>query len=449
VRGKHQRALLLWGVVLAVTVVASPAFAAERELDQGPPPSSAGEIESAIKRVFPKLPDRLPIFSWIKERLEELPPFFADTQLEVRTRTYYLRKEQTSDVINEAWAIGGSVSYRSGWLADLFAVEAEGFTSQPLYAPNDRGGTLLLEPVQDGYTVLGIANAKLRYKGIVLTGYRQYFDLPYVNRRDNRMTPNTFESITLAKPEGEVRFSTGYTWKFKSRDSDEFLTMTEALGIDQDRGLAHAGAVWDPNENFHLGAVFGIIPDLFTGTYSESSFGHDFTEEFEIRLDGQFSYQRDVGKDFLGELLDENWNVGIRTSASYAGAVFRLGFSITGSKGTIFNAFGSSPSYVDLMQRSFNRAEEKAILASASYDFSRIGVDGLTVIVNFVAGFDGKFLNERRRSQEIDATIDYRITRGFLKNFWLRIRGSWLSEQGTEQDGTDVRLILRYDIPVI
>ncbi|MBW1844019.1 MAG: OprD family outer membrane porin [Deltaproteobacteria bacterium] len=445
----HQRAFLLWGVALAVAVLALPVFAAERELDQGPPPSSASEIATAFQRVFPSIVKRLPIFSWIRERLDELPPFFADTELEVRTRTYYLRKERTNDDISEAWAIGGSVYYRSGWLADLFAVEAEGFTSQPLYAPNDRDGTQLLEPVQDGYTVLGIANAKLRYKGLVLTGFRQYLDLPYINRQDNRMTPNTFESITLTKSEGEIRFSTGYTWRAKLRNSDEFASMTEVIGIDKDRGFVHAGALWDPNENFRVGAIIGAIPDLYAGIYSELSIGHDFTEEFEIRLDGQFSYQRDVGKDFLGEILDENWNVGIRTVASYAGAVFRLGFSITGSNGTIFNAFGSGPSYVDLMQRSFNRAEEKALLASASYDFSRIGVDGLSVIVNFVAGFDGKFLGERRRGQEIDATIDYRVQKGLLKNFWLRIRGSWLSEQGVEQDGTDVRVILRYDIPVI
>jgi hypothetical protein len=129
--------------------------------------------------------------------------------------------------------------------------------------------------------------------------------------------------------------------------------------------------------------------------------------------------------------------------------VFRLGFSITGSKGTLFNKFGSSPSYVRLMQRSFNRAGERAILVSASYDFSRIGVDGLSVIVNFVAGFSGELRDQHRRSQEVDATIDYRVKEGLLKNFWLRIRGSLLSEQGSNRNGTDVRLILRYDIPVI
>ena len=119
----------------------------------------------------------------------------------MRFRTYYLRKERTNDVISEAWAIGGPLYYRSGWLKDVFSVEAAGFTSQPLASPDDRDGTGLLATGQKGYSVLGLANAKLRYKGIVLTGYRQYLGLPFVNRDDSRMTPQTFEAVTrLSRP---------------------------------------------------------------------------------------------------------------------------------------------------------------------------------------------------------------------------------------------------------
>ncbi|MFB3076526.1 MAG: hypothetical protein ACE1Y4_00840, partial [Lysobacterales bacterium] len=53
--------------------------------------------------------------------------------------------------LSEAWAMGGSISYRSGWLADLLSVEAEFFTSQPIVAPEDHGGTLLLAPGQESY----------------------------------------------------------------------------------------------------------------------------------------------------------------------------------------------------------------------------------------------------------------------------------------------------------
>ena len=52
-------------------------------------------------------------------------------------------------------------------------------------------------------------------------------------------------------------------------------------------------------------------------------------------------------------------------------------------------------------------------------------------------------------AQEIDATVDYRIGSGWLESFWLRVRGSWLHEEGAPEDGTDIRVILRYDFPVI
>ncbi len=41
--------------------------------------------------------------------------------------------------------------------------------------------------------------------------------------------------------------------------------------------------------------------------------------------------------------------------------------------------------------------------------------------MNFVAGFDGDSDGVRGDAQEIDVTIDYRVTKGFLNSFWLRI----------------------------
>ena len=346
-------------------------------------------------------------------------------------------------------ATGGSLYYRSGWLADLFSVEVEGFTSQPLYAPQDRDGTELLRPVQDGYTALGIANARLRHRGIELTGFRQYLDLPYINRSDSRMTPNTFESITLAKPKGDLRFSSGYTWKIKRRASDDFESLTESLGLEEDRGLAHAGAVWDPTKGLHVGAIAGVIPDLVASAYTELGFVRPLTSDLEARIDTQFSYVNAVGDDLLGPVLGEAWNLGVRGSTSWKGAVLRLGLSVTGSNNPILSLFGSSPSYVDLMQRTFNRADEKALLVSLSYDFDGIGAPGLTLIANYVAAFDGKGIDSRGDAQELDVTLDYRLASGLLDGFWLRIRGSWLRDEQVDKDATEVRAILRYELNLL
>jgi hypothetical protein len=56
----------------------------------------------------------------------------------------------------------------------------------------------------------------------------------------------------------------------------------------------------------------------------------------------------------------------------------------------------------------------------------------------------------RSGAQEVDVTIDYRVKKeGRMKSFWLRVRGSWLDDESADGDGTDVRVILRYDLPVI
>jgi hypothetical protein len=195
--------------------------------------------------------------------------------------------------------------------------------------------------------------------------------------------------------------------------------------------------------------IAAAVPDLVSGLYSEIGVNRDLAGGVEGRFDAQFTYQWDVGDDLLGDLLNDTWNVGGRFSASYAGAMLRLGASVTGSGGSINSLYGTNPSYADLMQRTFTAEDEKALLVSASYDLGGLGAHGLSAIVNFVAAFDGKRLGQRRDAQELDLTIDYRISEGWLENFWLRLRGAWLHEESAEQDGIDVRVIFRYDIPVI
>ena len=101
------------------------------------------------------------------------------------------------------------------------------------------------------------------------------------------------------------------------------------------------------------------------------------------------------------------------------------------------------------MQRTFTADDEKAVLLSVSYDFAELGLDGLSAIANAVAAFDGDRAGSEGDAQEIDLTIDYRPEGGRLRNFWLRVRGSWLRESQVRRDGAEVRVILRYDIPAI
>jgi hypothetical protein len=159
--------------------------------------------------------------------------------------------------------------------------------------------------------------------------------------------------------------------------------MSEAIDLSRERGLAYASAFWDPTGTLHLGAAAVALPDVFAGAYGELGLVRPIRGDLEARLDTQFTYESPIGDRLLGADLAE---------------------------GPILNAYGSSPSYTNLMQRVFDRANEKALLASLSYDFSFFDLDAVSFIVNFAAGFGGELEGRRGDVQEVDVTLDYRLT---------------------------------------
>ena len=55
------------------------------------------------------------------------------------------------------------------------------------------------------------------------------------------MVPNTFEAVTLYDVSGEhFVYGVAQTWRMKKRDATNFISMTEAAGIDgPDRAVIH------------------------------------------------------------------------------------------------------------------------------------------------------------------------------------------------------------------
>jgi len=113
--------------------------------------------------------------------------------------------------------------------------------------------------------------------------------------------------------------------------------------------------------------------------------------------------------------------------------------------------FGGHPSYISLMIKDFNRAGEDAWLVGLSYDFSRIGLDGLNAFGRYAYGNtpDSRAVASPDQD-ELDLTVDYRFKEGFLKGLWLRLRGAYLDQEGPEaRDVTNIRVILNYDIQIL
>jgi len=393
-----------------------------------------------------------PVFPGLKQKMKNLPPFWRDTSVNLRLRSYYFKTDIADTSDKEAWALGGWIGYESGWWKNLLKIGGVGYTSQNLYGPENRDGTLLLKPGQEGFSVLGQAYLRARVaEGVNLRLYRQSIELPYINRDDSRMVPNTFEAYTL---DGEsiqnIDFIVSHVTKMKTRNSSEFRYMSEVAGFSNtNKGLTMGGASYTFAEDIYIAAINQYSWDLWNTIYAEATALWNLTEKMEIGLSAQYSEQRSVGDELDGEFC--TFAFGGAAALSYQGAIVSIAFGSTDDDRRIQRPYGGTPSYVSLMESKFDRAGEDTWRAGLSYDFKFVGIDGLSAFVDYAKGnTPDSGPTASPDQEEFDFTVDYRFKTGLLKHLWLRLRGAFLNQHGpNEQDTLNFRFILNYDFPIL
>ena len=443
-------------VVLLVGLPAPAVLAADESmLLEKPPTKSVEDDKGPLDRSFEKPPPRdLVLIPRVRRALEDLPAFFRDTELGVDFRTYYFRRRFADDRDAEAWAIGGALSYRSGWLLDRLQIGATLFTSQKLYGPSSRDGTGLLRPGQKSYTVVGESFVRLRERDHELTVYRHRLELPYVNGNDSRMTPNTFEGVTLIGRHARVAYSGGHLLQLKRRNDDHFVSFSEVAGVPgaSSNGLSFAGVRIEPLDNLTLGAINYFVKDTLNIAYTEIEWFRAIRDGWELRLGSQFTHQRSVGDDRLtGESFD-TWVWDAKVAASWKEAVVSVAVSVTDDDERVRNPWGSYPGYLGMMLSNFNAADEKAWGVSASWYFDRLGAPDLSIALRYSEGYDGRDPRTDRKlgdQRQFNGTLDYRLSRGLLRGLWLRGRFAWGHTDNAPRDTLEGRLVLRWEFQVL
>jgi outer membrane OprD family porin len=433
-------------LAVALALVAAVGWRAPAWAEDAPPPPPP---PAPIERLF------LPV----KEQMKDLTPFLRDTDLKVHFRSFYFNREKPDDTNNEAWAFGGWISYTSGLLLDTFSMGATLYGSAPLYAPDDRDGTLLLKPGQKGYYVPGEAWGALQYKDYaILKGYRQLVDQPYINAQDNRMTPNTFQGVTLGGKFGWLQYFAGYLWEIKPRNSDKFISMAEQAGAaNSNDGVGLFGVRLTPIKGlrFDVSEQYGV--NTFNTVYGEADYLHPLNDDWKIRFSAQFTDQRATGDALINTAEKKFWSTqqgGMRAQVIYRDLTLTTAFSVTGSGQTIQAPWGSFPGYASLMDQDFDRAQEKAITVGIAYDFNKL-VTGLSAFTSMAWGRDA--INPSTRvdapnQDEYDFTVDYRppfFGLAFLKGMWFRFRSDILDQQDAKKLGYQFRLVINWERDLI
>jgi hypothetical protein len=95
--------------------------------------------------------------------------------------------------------------------------------------------------------------------------------MPYINRQDSRMIPNTHEAYVVRYPGETFQWTAGHITKMKQRDSEEFVPMGEVAGVEgNNAGTSVLGGRLTINNGITIGAVIQQTNDLFTTAFSEA-----------------------------------------------------------------------------------------------------------------------------------------------------------------------------------
>lgn len=340
-----------------------------------------------------------------------------DSEITLHFRSHYLDRDKSAAADSLAWAAGGWLGYRSGWAGDTLRLGLTAYTSQKLYGPAEQDGAALLLAGQKSYTVLGEAYGAVKFDGHVFTAGRFLVNQFEVNPQDTRMTPRTFQGISLAGRIGGIDYYLARLDKMKHRNWDYFEDVATvagaSAGADEPLLLLSLRAAPDPSLN--LGFASYLVRDVLASNYADAAWTAPLADDTRLRLGAQFMRQGSTGDELLTGTSFDTWSAGFKTDLIH-GPFTLSGIAMKTDEGASWRMpFGSWPGYTSRIINNFNRAGEEVWAADAIIDFARLGMPGLTLNASATLGrnaIDAASGAELSRNTEYNLTAEYRFIAG-------------------------------------
>jgi len=442
----HLLRLVLIAVALAIT---STAYGAEYQQVENVAPESAEAAPVSLEAIHEAL-TKGPVRRVLRERFAKKPPFRRDASLDFRLRVYDFRRDNDIETIADSLAVGTELTFSSGKWRKRLSTVVTWHTSFGIDTTVGSGNSGLLGEGESDVSVISRAYLQYEFGEVLSTRlYRQDFNMPYINRQDSRMIPNTNEAYVLAYQGKRLQWLTGHVTKIKKRDSEDFVPMAEAAGVDgDDAGTSVVGVRYTFADKSLLGVFFQHTDDLFSTAFSEGSVRRTLSENWGLQLAAQLTNQWSVGGEKLGDFSTYTW--GLRGMLSYRGAVLTTAYTKT-DDAAILKPFGGTPGFTSSMIFDFDRANAEAWRIGLSQNFAKRGLPGVSLIVNYTESRNattdiGEPLPD---ADELDITVDFRPEKGFFKGVWLRVRYADANRGSPLADREDWRVILNYSVSAL
>lgn len=387
-----------------------------------------------------------------KQSLEDSPAWIRDASLGLNLRSYDFSRENQNGSRNEASTLGGELGFVTGKFARIARIGVSYYYSGGLYAPEDKGNTGLLTNDQQNLSVIGKAYLLLGDEDrLAARLYRQTLDMPYLNKDDSRMIPNTHEGYLIGRQGSSLDFVAGHVTKMKRKNSEEFIPMSVQAGaLDSDEGVTVAGLKGSLANEVKLGVFNYYGHDTFNTLYGESSWLSPYLNQYSVKAKVQYTDQRSVGDELIGNFDTHSFGLGL--SGGRNGTILNLSYTQTDSGSTVLNPWGGIPSYNSMMLQNFDRAGEKALRIGMSMAGRKAEKKQWSGFINIVHGWDAVLASTGYPLDDVteyDFTLDYKpLASSRASGLWLRMRAAYAEfEDGS--DRWNLRLVLNYPLTLL
>ena len=392
---------------------------------------------------------------------DELQRFlYDDASATLHFRGFLFDRQNATPPSLSAVAAGGWIGLQTGWLFDTLQLGAVGYTTQPLWAPqnanNTSDGTSLLKPGGYGFVDLGQAYASARWKGQTATVFRQYIDELEVNPRDDRELPQTFEAYALRGKLSAANYFAGYVAAIKPRDYSAFINMGEAAGApNYNAGMGLFSVKYGTMDALQLRASTYYVPNILWSSYGDAGGTIPINEQLKFVLAGQFAAQGSNGANLLtGQSFSTFWG-GFRADAIWGPFDFRLSYQQVGSAAAWRSPYGIYIGYNKVQVLDFDRAGETSVTVGLTYNLIGMGLPGVAVLASSTYG--GNAVNPATGAALADAwehNLELALNGAdmnvpdWLKPFRLRNRVAFVDQYlgNTHTSYPEYRIQLNYEV---
>jgi len=348
------------------------------------------------------------------------------------------------------WAQGFLVDFKSGFTPGTigFGIDALGLAGFKLDSGRGRSGTGLLAVHSDGraadeFSSLGIAG-KFRFAQSTVQHGSVLPKTPVLIYNDARLLPQSYQGTLFTSTDiDNLTLSGGRLNQFKLRDSSDSRSITPNGFTGRGSTFSFIGGEYTLSEHTRLGYFYGQLDNFYR--QHVASVQHDRPWGAGV-LTTDLRYFRSVGAGTqkAGEI--DNTLLSSLLSYSIAGHRVSAGYQVLNGQADLPYITGATVySFSNAGIGKFIHEDEKTWMLSYGYDFSRVGMPGLTLSGRYLSGKNSKAGSAQLHEHERDAELAYVVQSGPLKGVGLKVR-NYVYRSDVARGRDSNRLYLTYDI---